>query len=53
MIDEASRKLALVAAAQGRAAGLRRSKRFEPPVSGTSAEHAPVGESPGQPAGQS
>jgi citrate lyase subunit beta/citryl-CoA lyase len=31
MIDEASRKLALVAAARGRAAGLRRSRRFEPP----------------------
>ena len=31
MIDEASRKLALVAAAQGRAAGLRRTRRFEPP----------------------
>jgi citrate lyase subunit beta/citryl-CoA lyase len=31
MIDEASRKMALVAAARGRAAGLRRSQRFEPP----------------------
>lgn len=31
MIDEASRKLALVAAARGRAAGLRRTQRFEPP----------------------
>ena len=31
MIDEASRKLALVAAARGRAAGLRRTRRFEPP----------------------
>jgi len=31
MIDEASRKLALVSAARGRAAGLRRSRRFEPP----------------------
>jgi citrate lyase subunit beta / citryl-CoA lyase len=30
MIDEASRKLALVVAAKGRAAGLRRSQRFEP-----------------------
>jgi citrate lyase subunit beta / citryl-CoA lyase len=32
MIDEASRKLALVAAARGRAAGLARSRRFEPPA---------------------
>jgi citrate lyase subunit beta / citryl-CoA lyase len=31
MIDEASRKLALVAAARGRAAGLARTVRFEPP----------------------
>jgi citrate lyase subunit beta / citryl-CoA lyase len=31
MIDEASRKLAMVAAARGRAAGLRRTCRFEPP----------------------
>ena len=31
MIDEASRKLALVAAARGRAAGLRRTTSFEPP----------------------
>ena len=31
MIDEASRKLALVAAARGRAAGLTRTGRFEPP----------------------
>ena len=30
MIDEASRKMALVAAARGRAAGLRRTQRFEP-----------------------
>jgi citrate lyase subunit beta / citryl-CoA lyase len=30
MIDEASRKLALVTAARGRAAGLARSQRFEP-----------------------
>jgi citrate lyase subunit beta/citryl-CoA lyase len=52
MIDEASRKLALAVAAKGRAAGLRRSQRFEPPVSMTSAEHAPFGESPGQPAGE-
>jgi citrate lyase subunit beta / citryl-CoA lyase len=67
MVDEASRKLALVAAANGRAAGLRRSQRFEPPVAGGpvaggpvpggpvpggSAEHAPPGEGPGQPAGQ-
>ena len=66
MIDEASRKLALVAAANGRAAGLRRSQRFEPPmpegpvpdgsradgpVPDGSAEHAPPGEGLGQPAG--
>jgi citrate lyase subunit beta / citryl-CoA lyase len=31
MIDEASRKLALVTAARGRAAGLARTQRFEPP----------------------
>jgi citrate lyase subunit beta / citryl-CoA lyase len=31
MIDEASRKLALVAAARGRAAGLTRTVRYEPP----------------------
>jgi citrate lyase subunit beta/citryl-CoA lyase len=31
MIDEASRKLAMVAAARGRAAGLARTRRFEPP----------------------
>ena len=33
MIDEASRKLALVTAARGRAAGLERTRRFEPPAS--------------------
>ncbi len=32
MIDEASRKMALVVAGQGRAAGLRRSTAFEPPA---------------------
>ena len=31
MIDEASRKMALVVAAKGRAAGLTRTRRFEPP----------------------
>lgn len=31
MIDEASRKMALVIAVKGRAAGLARTKRFEPP----------------------
>ncbi|WP_119727431.1 HpcH/HpaI aldolase/citrate lyase family protein [Thermomonospora amylolytica] len=31
MIDEASRKMALVIAAKGRAAGLRRTKSFQPP----------------------
>ncbi len=34
MIDEASRKMATVAAARGRAAGLSRTTRFEPPVPG-------------------
>ena len=34
MIDEASRKLAMVAAARGRAAGLARTRRFEPPGDG-------------------
>ncbi len=33
MIDEASRKMALVIAAKGRAAGLRRTSTFEPPQS--------------------
>ncbi|MEV7967522.1 CoA ester lyase [Sphaerisporangium sp. NPDC088356] len=32
MIDEASRKMALVVAAKGRAAGLRRTKTFAPPA---------------------
>lgn len=32
MIDEASRKMALVVAGKGRAAGLRRTTRFEPPA---------------------
>jgi citrate lyase subunit beta/citryl-CoA lyase len=32
MIDEASRKLALVTAARGRAAGLHRTTRFQPPA---------------------
>jgi citrate lyase subunit beta / citryl-CoA lyase len=31
MIDEASRKMALVVAAKGRAAGMRRTSKFEPP----------------------
>jgi citrate lyase subunit beta/citryl-CoA lyase len=34
MIDEASRKLALVAAGRGRAAGMARTRRFEPPAQG-------------------
>src|SRR4029077_6301070 len=51
MIDEASRKLARGVAARGRAAGLRRSQRFEPVTDG-SAEHPPRGEGLGQPAGQ-
>jgi citrate lyase subunit beta/citryl-CoA lyase len=32
MIDEASRKMALAVAEQGRAAGLSRNSSFEPPV---------------------
>ncbi|MGC0419150.1 HpcH/HpaI aldolase/citrate lyase family protein [Embleya sp. AB8] len=32
MIDEASRKMALVISAKGRAAGLRRTRKFEPPT---------------------
>jgi citrate lyase subunit beta / citryl-CoA lyase len=32
MIDEASRKLGMVVAAKGRAAGMARTKRFEPPA---------------------
>ena len=51
MIDEASRKLALVAAVKGRAAGLRRSQRFEP-AGMASADHPPHGEGLGQPAGE-
>jgi citrate lyase subunit beta/citryl-CoA lyase len=31
MIDEASRKMALVIAARGRAAGMRRTSAFQPP----------------------
>jgi citrate lyase subunit beta / citryl-CoA lyase len=50
MIDEASRKLALVTAARGRAAGLARSQRFEPGPG--SAEDTPAGEGVGQPGGQ-
>ena len=34
MIDEASRKMALVIAAKGRAAGMRRTSKFEPPSEG-------------------
>jgi citrate lyase subunit beta/citryl-CoA lyase len=33
MIDEASRKMALVVAAKGRAAGLTRTSKFDPPES--------------------
>jgi citrate lyase subunit beta/citryl-CoA lyase len=33
MIDEASRKMALVIAGKGRAAGMQRSQTFEPPLS--------------------
>jgi hypothetical protein len=42
MIDEASRKLALVAAARGRAANLRRTVAFHPPDD-------PLGEVTGHP----
>ena len=54
MIDEASRKLALVTAAKGRAAGLARTRTQAPgPGSaGSSAEHPPGGERLGQAAGQ-
>ncbi len=65
MIDEASRKLALVTAARGRAAGLSRTQRFEPgpAVAGParaaaghdaprSAQDPPAGEGLGQPGGQ-
>jgi citrate lyase subunit beta/citryl-CoA lyase len=31
MIDEASRKMALVIAAKGRAAGMQRTSKFKPP----------------------
>ena len=31
MIDEASRKMALVISAKGRAAGMKRTSKFEPP----------------------
>jgi citrate lyase beta subunit len=47
MIDEASRKLAMVTAANGRAAGLTRRGR-----AAGSAEHPPAGQRLGQPAGQ-
>jgi citrate lyase subunit beta/citryl-CoA lyase len=33
MIDEASRKMALVISAKGRAAGMERTSTFEPPES--------------------
>jgi citrate lyase subunit beta / citryl-CoA lyase len=60
MIDEASRKLALVTAAKGRAAGLSRTKSFDPGSAGTagtaegaaSAQDPPGGERLGQAAGQ-
>ena len=53
MIDEASRKLALVTAAKGRAAGLARSQDIAPgPADAASAEHPPPGERLGQAAGQ-
>jgi citrate lyase subunit beta/citryl-CoA lyase len=49
MIDEASRKLAMVTAAKGRAAGLARRGTAAGPGS---AEHPPAGQRLGQPAGQ-
>jgi citrate lyase subunit beta/citryl-CoA lyase len=58
MIDEASRKLALVTAAKGRAAGLARTQGAAPgraapgPAGASSAEHPPGGERLGQAAGQ-
>ncbi len=52
MIDEASRKLARVVAAKGRAAGLTRSLRFRPPGPAASAQRPPPGEGLGQSAGQ-
>jgi citrate lyase subunit beta/citryl-CoA lyase len=53
MIDEASRKLALVTAAKGRAAGLARTEAPAPgPAGASSAEHPPGSERPGQAAGQ-
>jgi hypothetical protein len=64
MIDEASRKLALVTAAKGRAAGLPRTKSFDPGPAGSagtadgaaagagSAQDPPGGERLGQAAGQ-
>jgi hypothetical protein len=53
MIDEASRKLALVTAAKGRAAGLTRTRAPAPGSGGaSSSEHAPGGERLGQAAGQ-
>ena len=52
MIDEASRKLALVTAAKGRAAGLARTGAPGPGPAGASAEHPPGGERLGQAAGQ-
>jgi citrate lyase subunit beta/citryl-CoA lyase len=48
MIDEASRKLAMVTAAKGRAAGLARGAAAGP----GSAEHAPAGQRLGQSGGQ-
>jgi citrate lyase subunit beta / citryl-CoA lyase len=61
MIDEASRKLALVTAAKGRAAGLPRTKSFDPgsaaaaaaaAAGAASAQDPPGGERLGQAAGQ-
>ena len=53
MIDEASRKLALVTAAKGRAAGLARTPDTAPgPARASSAEHPPGGERLGQATGQ-
>jgi citrate lyase subunit beta/citryl-CoA lyase len=50
MIDEASRKLALVAAARGRAAGLARTQTFQPPATPSGQPATPSGQ--GIPRGQ-
>jgi citrate lyase subunit beta/citryl-CoA lyase len=46
MIDEASRKLATVIAAKGRAAGLARTRSFTPPADDSPADDSPADEPP-------